>query len=195
MIGPKDLVGAAVGVGGGEGEGGVAAVEGVCLTVEEGAAPHMGKTDSGVMVRRILGAALLLPYRVTNLGEEGEEEGVDFGWEEGEEFEVGVWEASRETSAMEGPRITRWMRLTLKSSNGVSRPNLLLFASSSLIMNFIPFFRRTTTKRAEHPRRSRSRIAFGTQREQHPSRAWRSWWPWRFYSETFKRFAAVETLV
>jgi len=44
----------------------------------------------------------------------------------GEDLEW-VWEASRVTSTVEGPRTIRWTRLTLISNSGVSCPMLLSF--------------------------------------------------------------------
>lgn len=74
---------------GGEGEGGVAVVEEVGMTVEEGTALRMGKTDSEVMVHhRILEEAPPLLYLAMDLGEGGEKGDAGFLWEEGEDFVV-----------------------------------------------------------------------------------------------------------
>ena len=86
-----------------------------------------GGTDFEVEVLRdrILEAGPLLSHLTADLG--GEEEGTaeGFGWAEGEDLEERIWEASRVTSTVEGPRITRWTGLTLRSNSGVSQLELL----------------------------------------------------------------------
>lgn len=103
----------------------MAAAEVVRVTVEERVVLPMGRADPEVVVHRTLEVAPLLSYRAMNLGEEGVEGGGAFGWEEGGDFEVQILEASQVTPVVGSPCITRWMRLTLKSSSGVSLPNVL----------------------------------------------------------------------
>ena len=87
----------------------------------------------------ILEVGPLLWHRTADLGEGGAEaEGV--GWVEGEDLEERTREASRVTSAVEGQRTIRWVRLTLTFNSGVSQPNSLSPALASFIYSLRPLF-------------------------------------------------------
>jgi len=107
-------------VDGGEGEEGVAAVE-APTTVEGRTILRVGGAEFEVAALRDQTQEVdpLLSHWTAGSREGGAgAEGV--GWVEGEGLEERIWEAPRVTSAVEGPRIIRWTRLTLRFSSGVS---------------------------------------------------------------------------
>ena len=136
-----------------EGKEGVAAVAEVTTATE--VTLHMDGADSQVAVLRdrISEAGSTLSHSTVGFGEDGEDEGEGAGWVEAEDLEEWIREVSRETSMVEGPYITQWMKLTLRSNSGVSLPTSLSFAFS-LVFTHIEFPRRVTAKWAEYPRRS-----------------------------------------
>lgn len=113
-----------------EGEGGVAAVAEATMATE--VTPPMGGVDSE--------AGSTLPNLTTGFGEDGEDEGEEAGWVEGEDLGERIWEVSRETSIVEGPYITQWTKLTLRPNSGVSLPTPLSFAPL-LVFTHIEFLR------------------------------------------------------
>jgi hypothetical protein len=86
---------------------------------------RVGEADFEVeaLHHRILGAVPLLSRLIVDSGE-GEVVVEGAGLVEGEDLEERILEASRVTSAVGGPGIIRWARLTSRSNSGVSPKGL-----------------------------------------------------------------------